>query len=337
MDTYIYALHCPIAETVRYVGKTTNPSKRLNGHISAARRMQYRHHTSAWIRKVLRTGGAPTMEILEVVPEGADWQAREIFWIAHGISNNWPLTNSTKGGDGVDLSTPELRDKWLSAIKESQRRPEVLAAKARDMKRRHQDPAYREKIREAFARPEVLLRRNAAISAAHQARAARIRASKPVISREEKEAIKLANYRNVWTPEKKEAQSKVLAARADYMKKSLTLEVIARRAETLRATHAKRKAERDAVAAMQAAALREQQEKGVQEWLQKDCEFGASFLQLRHELFASYTAAQMGTMKQTQFYSYLEQLGFVMKKSSSRFYLGLKLAAATSTPYTESS
>lgn len=243
-------------------------------------------------------------------------------------------------GTKAAWADPERKEIWVAALTAAQNTPEAKARQADQMKARHKDPAYREKMKAVMADPEMHKRRGLAISAAKQKKKAERLAAQPVLTDSERAAIaaekdelKKANYRNAWTPERRANN----ASRVDNMRQGLTPEVLAQRAETLRATHAKRKAERDAVAVKKATALREQQEKGVQEWIGENCLIGDSFLQLRHELFASYTAAQTEPMKQTQFYLYLEQLGFVMKKSSSRFYLGLKLAAATPSPYTESS
>lgn len=106
MPTYIYALHCPIADTVRYVGKSNNPRKRLKSHLSSAKTFAYRHHTSAWIRKLLAEGLLPEMRILEEVQEGRRWQDVEREWISKGAAMGWKLTNSTAGGEGLDYLCP---------------------------------------------------------------------------------------------------------------------------------------------------------------------------------------------------------------------------------------
>lgn len=325
MTDYIYALRCPIANAIRYIGKTKRLTKRFNAHLSSAQNYRYRHHTSAWLRKVLATGQKPTLIVLEEVAEGCDWRPREVHWIAHAKANNWPLTNSTSGGDGVPLDDPELKQKWYDALLASQRRPEVAAARAENMRRRHQDPEYREKVRAALTDPDVIRRKNAAISKAHRARGERIRAAKPYVSPEEREAIKLQNYRAAWTPEKRAMQSKRTAENADRLKAGLTPEVMARRAETLRQTHAKRKAERAESRAAEAAQQLEASLRIAQTWLEQCCILGG-FRHIRHELYASYRSKDPTPMRDTEFYAWLVSKGFPAKKSSSRFHLGITLA-----------
>lgn len=326
MTDYIYALRCPIANAIRYIGKTKHLNRRFNAHLSSAENYRYRHHTSSWLRKVIASGQKPTMVVLEEIPAGVDWRPREQYWIAHAKASGWPLTNSTAGGDGVPIDSPELRQKWYDALVASQRRPEVAAARAENMRRRHEDPEYRKKIRAALTAPDVILRKNAAISKAHRARGERIRAAKPYVSPEEREAIKLQNYRAAWTPEKRAMQSKITAANADRMKAGLTAEVIARRAETLRQTHAKRKTEKAAAKAAEQTRQMEASLHVAEEWLEKRCVLGEGLRHIRHELYASYRSQDDTPMRDREFYEWLVSKGFPAKKSSDRFHLGLTLS-----------
>jgi hypothetical protein len=174
-------------------------------------------------------------------------------------------------------------------------------------------------------------RRGLAISAAKQKKKAERLAALPIVSEEEKAATKKANYQKQWTPERRAAQ-----AETNNMRQGVTREVELRRAETLRATHAKRKAEKNLAAADRASAMLIRQQEQFDAWIGQNCERGQGFLQLRLELFSDYANFTTEPMKQTQFYAALEQRGFIMKKTSSRYYLGLKLAATSATPYTES-
>jgi len=62
-----------------------------------------------WLRELLEKDMIPEVSVLEVLSPGMDWQARERFWIAHGIAEDWPLTNMTEGGEGIVNPSAELR------------------------------------------------------------------------------------------------------------------------------------------------------------------------------------------------------------------------------------
>jgi hypothetical protein len=102
---YIYGLADPIDGVVRYVGKTTQPAKRLYMHVWLATSGQSDTHRDRWIRRVVATGRAPVMLTLEEVTP-ATWEERERHWIA-SLPN---LVNTSEGGDGVRAPrTPEWR------------------------------------------------------------------------------------------------------------------------------------------------------------------------------------------------------------------------------------
>lgn len=99
--TYIYGLVDPRDDSIRYVGKSNNPKKRLYYHIKESKNKNscHRHH---WINSLLPL--RPEIIILEKVSVDK-WQQREIFWIdrAKEIYDN--LTNNAKGGLGGDTFT----------------------------------------------------------------------------------------------------------------------------------------------------------------------------------------------------------------------------------------
>ena len=186
MTTYIYALHCPIANTVRYIGKSNNPEERFKQHLYFAETRRYDHHTARWIRKVLSAGLLPRLEVFAEVCPPEDWREVERHWIAKGKSLGWKLTNTTAGGDGVEITCPIALAKWHKAVKEAwadpvlrrrtsenllrfyatpegkalksevSRRPEKKAASAAGQSKNWQDPEYREKIMAAKTAPEVI-------------------------------------------------------------------------------------------------------------------------------------------------------------------------------------
>jgi len=104
---YIYALICPIIGQIRYIGKSIRPKERLQNHMNEKSKC----HRSNWLKKLKADGLIPKIVILEEMPDGSDWQSREKFWIAHGKSQGWPLTNNTSGGDGVCDLPQETRDR----------------------------------------------------------------------------------------------------------------------------------------------------------------------------------------------------------------------------------
>lgn len=111
--SYIYALFCPIANTVRYIGKSIRPKERLQNHMNDSGNC----HRTNWLRKLKSIGVKPDIVILEEVPPCANWQSREKRWILIGKRLGWPLTNNTSGGDGVcDLpheTREKMRQTWI--------------------------------------------------------------------------------------------------------------------------------------------------------------------------------------------------------------------------------
>jgi len=110
---YIYALIDPFTDEIRYIGKSVRPKERLTNQCNE----HANTHRCHWIQSVLAKGKRPIQKILEVLPPGSDWQSREKYWIAYGKQQDWPLTNGTSGGDGLD-NPPEhvkkkIRKTWL--------------------------------------------------------------------------------------------------------------------------------------------------------------------------------------------------------------------------------
>lgn len=281
MPNYIYALHCPIANTVRYVGKSVDPSKRLRAHIGSAKRLTYRHHTSAWLRKLLAVGLEPELLILEEVPDGGDWQSIERFWISQADAVGWCLTNSTFGGEGLDYICPVAAARYRNNHAEAMRKywakpgskekaaetrrlvwetPGVREKRAASIAKHYSDPDNRiraaEIIKEINSRPEVQKKLSEArrkIWATEEGRAKFEKAfAAPEVKRKQSQAKKKTwadpearkRMGNRWTAEAKEAQATEIARRADKMKASITPEVLARRNASIKASWDRRKAEK---------------------------------------------------------------------------------------------
>jgi predicted GIY-YIG superfamily endonuclease len=114
METiYIYGLKCPTDNVIRYVGKSIDPEKRLKGHVSGAKNYAYDHHTARWIRKLISSGSRPELVLLHKVGENERWQDVERAFIASAVERGWKLTNSTRGGEGLDYINGADRAWWL--------------------------------------------------------------------------------------------------------------------------------------------------------------------------------------------------------------------------------
>jgi hypothetical protein len=125
---YIYALVDPETGAFRYIGKSIRPKERLQNHMNETCEC----HRAHWLRTLKAKGLKPTIEILETVAAGDCWKQREIFWIARGRELGWPLTNNTKGGDGVSGLPPEtkerMRQTWIGRKHSEETKRKIGAA-----------------------------------------------------------------------------------------------------------------------------------------------------------------------------------------------------------------
>lgn len=168
MPNYIYALHCPIANTVRYIGKTNDPEYRLASHLTSAKSGKYSHYTARWLRKILAAGERPVMEILETLDDSEPWEEYERFYIQFGSEFGWKLTNTNPGGEGggfvreedkarwaasIKASyTPEVRAHMSARLKEALANPRTKELQRTNMKNRWADPEYRASMERHIAR-----------------------------------------------------------------------------------------------------------------------------------------------------------------------------------------
>lgn len=144
--TFIYALECPDAGVIRYIGKADDPDKRFRMHISRARTTSEAHHSCRWIRSLLRSGKRPILRILECVPADRDWRDFERRHIAAALRAGLPLTNITPGGDGVIVS-PDGRRRMSESSRrywaDSEKARRSRAALSKTLKEKHRsDAAY---------------------------------------------------------------------------------------------------------------------------------------------------------------------------------------------------
>lgn len=116
--TAIYALVEWDSEAPRYVGKTVQYlNERHKAHIRDAQRGG-RRPVHFWLRKRLADGRV-AIKLLEYVPPGADWAARERHWIAKFRNDGHDILNLTAGGEGLagHIFTHEHRAKIAASLR----------------------------------------------------------------------------------------------------------------------------------------------------------------------------------------------------------------------------
>lgn len=97
MKTYIYILQDPVTLDVRYVGKSTSPSRRYQSHLWQKPKVKY--HSYYWIQSLLKKELKPIMTIIDETEE--NWQELEQYWIEQFRQWGFNLTNITTGGEGA--------------------------------------------------------------------------------------------------------------------------------------------------------------------------------------------------------------------------------------------
>lgn len=97
MKYYIYTLNCPETNEVRYVGKSTNPSKRFSNHLCDTSKS----HKASWIKSLINNNKLPILNIIEEFDNELACYNAEIIYIS-SYSN---LTNHHIGGLGATSET----------------------------------------------------------------------------------------------------------------------------------------------------------------------------------------------------------------------------------------
>lgn len=98
--TRIYALCEFPSWEPRYIGKTIQyMGERHKAHIRDAKRGR-NLPVHRWLRKKIAAGERLAIKLIEFVPPGADWVAREKFWI-DTYRTGGRLLNLTDGGEGL--------------------------------------------------------------------------------------------------------------------------------------------------------------------------------------------------------------------------------------------
>lgn len=162
---HIYALVCPLALTIRYIGKSDDPIRRLQEHLNAASKGG-KYHAANWLRKVQAQGLKPTVVILESIQDGQDWMEAERRHIALHKAAGYPLTNSTEGGEGAVLTCPLAKERARQSSILAHARPDVKEKDRANSLANWADPDYRKRheegMRKAFSDPVVLAKKSAA-------------------------------------------------------------------------------------------------------------------------------------------------------------------------------
>jgi hypothetical protein len=105
---YIYVLLDPRDNQVRYVGKTTQPLKRLKSHISECKSEKTKHRRAKWIRRIIKENLIPIIKFVKICPL-QDFEKYEIEYIKLYQSDK--LTNSDETGSGNSRRVKEVLDR----------------------------------------------------------------------------------------------------------------------------------------------------------------------------------------------------------------------------------
>ena len=87
------------SNTIRYIGQTNNPKKRIYKHIFEANNSGGKNKRCSWIKSLLNKGERPILEIVDEVPF-KEWGFWEQYWISQMKQWGFNLVNDTLGGEG---------------------------------------------------------------------------------------------------------------------------------------------------------------------------------------------------------------------------------------------
>lgn len=94
---YIYTLSDPKTLEVRYVGQTNDINRRLNDHLSSSvneNSDSYNTYKSNWIRKILRIGDKPIINVIDESENLDGSNYLEKYYIEKYTKDGYKLTNS---------------------------------------------------------------------------------------------------------------------------------------------------------------------------------------------------------------------------------------------------
>ena len=130
---------------------------RLRNHVSEGRVRREHCHRVAWLRTVVESDLKPYMEVIDDGLDDVEAKFNERLLIATLRAMRCRLTNSTDGGDGGLSTVPEVRERFLTAVR---------------------SPEYRDKLRQRATgrkRPSVSAKLKARWAAASEERIEQVR------------------------------------------------------------------------------------------------------------------------------------------------------------------
>jgi hypothetical protein len=111
---FIYALVDPRDGSIRYVGKTESPKRRLREHLRGDEPSPHKDH---WLAQLRREGLVPELAVLEACAL-SEWKERERAWEIYLRGEGESLTNLRECGDGPVgyCSSPAFREKMRAVL-----------------------------------------------------------------------------------------------------------------------------------------------------------------------------------------------------------------------------
>lgn len=107
MNTFIYALFCPIDGQLKYIGKSNQPKRRLKDHMLDVKDMPVAK--LLWVDEMKKRKLKPIMEILDEVSM-YEWQYWESWWIEYFKSLGINLINK-RSGNGLSFANSQTYKK----------------------------------------------------------------------------------------------------------------------------------------------------------------------------------------------------------------------------------
>lgn len=143
----IYGCIDPRTLLIRYIGRSSSGLSHPRGYKSPCM-LKDTTHRSRWIKELLRLGLTYGVVVLEEVPDSADLNPAERWWIAYGRMSAWPLVNLTAGGDGLSgyKLAPKTKAKISAANKGRVPTLEAREANARAQRGRKHAAETRHKM-----------------------------------------------------------------------------------------------------------------------------------------------------------------------------------------------
>lgn len=115
MTNYIYTLKDPISLKIRYVGKTSKPTKRIKRHMCNSSLAESWTKKNKWLLNLKKSNLLPIIEIIDETD--GDINDLEIKWIKHYRDMGINLTNMTDGGDGFSFPRGKFSNNHIRKMK----------------------------------------------------------------------------------------------------------------------------------------------------------------------------------------------------------------------------